>query len=168
MDFNSSLKRLEKDANVFEMALHVIDEGEIDVFIKNLSFSNVMDLVMPKKSGVVIEEIIECNAKYNNNSVQICRTKGRQGKCSENRITKGSGSRLNIGWLANKDSLVDMGNDEVQPKANEAMHIASPIYETKHASGHDDEVAVEGGDEMDVNSVGYDGDISDCDNRVEF
>ena len=60
LNFKSSLKILENDASVTEMALYAADEGIVDVYVKHLTFEELEELVNPRRqSGVVIEEIVD-------------------------------------------------------------------------------------------------------------
>ena len=90
MDFKSGLKRLENDTCIFEMALHGAYEGEIDVFVKHLNIFDLVELVMLRKeSSMVIQEIIE-------NIIQVNSTSAGNGKCTEEKNVKASGSILCI------------------------------------------------------------------------
>ncbi|EEF40220.1 conserved hypothetical protein [Ricinus communis] len=59
---------LENDACIFEIALMAVNggEGQIDVYVKHISYGEVKDVVNPyyqKKTSVIIEEIEKVKEK---------------------------------------------------------------------------------------------------------
>ena len=50
MNFNSSLKRLENDTCVFEMALFGAGKGKINIFMKHLSDEDLQNSVLKENT----------------------------------------------------------------------------------------------------------------------
>ena len=101
LDFKSSLKILENDASVTEMALYAADERIVDVYVKHLTFEELEELVNPRRqSSVVIEEIVDSSQQVDENVVHL--------------NSKSVGSRLCIGYIDSSQHVSSVANDEVE------------------------------------------------------